>query len=99
MVELRGEVDLHTSTDLRRRITQLLAEGWTRIVVDLSGVEFMDSTGLGVLVGALRRLRDQEGSLALVGPREPVRRVLMVTGLDRVLPTYASLEEALDGNG
>lgn len=72
-----------------------IAAGQRHLVVDLSGVGFMDSTGLGVLVGALRLARLHNGSLHLVGPRERIHRIMAITGLDSVFEFADSRSEAI----
>lgn len=90
----RGEVDLYTAPRLKEELAGLVTGGRARVAVDLSGVEFLDSTGLGVLISGLKRCREAGGELALAEPREPVRKVLSITGLDRVFPIHDSVEEA-----
>lgn len=97
VVEVRGEVDLYSAPRLKSVIGDLTASGRNRIAVDLGGVEFMDSTGLGVLIGGLKRCREADGALALVAPAEPVRKVLTITGLDKVFPIYNTASEATAG--
>jgi len=87
-----GEVDLFTSPKVKERILDLLGGGATKLVIDLEHVTFMDSTGLGVLVGALRRLTERGGALALVCPQGPVLRVMEVTGLKKVFDIHDSLD-------
>ncbi|HSL67955.1 MAG TPA: STAS domain-containing protein [Actinomycetota bacterium] len=94
VLDVNGEVDLFTAPKLREHIVGLVDEGRHRIVVNLKGVEFMDSTGLGVLVGALKRLKEKDGALALVCPKGPVERVLTVTGLNKVFAIHDSVEQA-----
>jgi anti-sigma B factor antagonist len=94
IVEVKGEVDLYSAPRLKERLAELTGAGRTRIAVDLGAVEFLDSTGLGVLIGALKRCREARGTLGLVAPREPVRKVLSITGLDRVFPVHDSVEQA-----
>jgi anti-sigma B factor antagonist len=94
IVEVKGEVDLYSAPRLKERLAELTSSGHSRIAVDLEGVEFMDSTGLGVLIGALKRCREADGTLALAAPRQPVRKVLSITGLDRVFPVHDSVEQA-----
>jgi anti-sigma B factor antagonist len=94
VVEVQGEVDLYTAPQLREKLTGLTEGGRSRIAVDLSGVEFLDSTGLGVLIVGLKRCRERDGSLALVGPREPVHKVLAITGLDKVFPIHDTVSQA-----
>ncbi|HEV8682206.1 MAG TPA: STAS domain-containing protein [Actinomycetota bacterium] len=94
VVDVKGEVDLFTAPKLREHIVGLVEDDERRIIVNLEDVEFMDSTGLGVLVGALKRLKEKDGHLALVCPQGSVLRVLTVTGLNKVFAIYASVEEA-----
>jgi anti-sigma B factor antagonist len=94
VLELQGEIDLYTAPKLKEQIADLVGQGRTRLVVNLSGVAFLDSTGLGVLIGGLKRCREQGGSLALAGPGEPVRKVLTITGLDKVFPIHERVDEA-----
>jgi anti-sigma B factor antagonist len=99
VLALRGEVDALTAPQLGRRLLSLTDEGKTMLVVDLSRVTFMDSTGIGVLINALRQLTSRSGSLALVCPNERVLRPFKVTGLVGYLPIFGSREEALGGVG
>ena len=94
VLSVKGEVDLYTAPRLKERLTELTGSGHTRVAVELQGVEFMDSTGLGVLIGALKRCKEAGGTLALIGPREPVVKVLAITGLDKVFPIHGSVEDA-----
>jgi anti-sigma B factor antagonist len=84
VVTATGELDLYTAPRLQAALAGLLREQVTRIVVDLSGVEFCDSTGMNVLLSAMKRLKEQGGALELAAPRPAVRRILQVTGLDTV---------------
>ena len=92
-----GEVDILTAPQLGRRLLGLADAGKTMMVVDLSMVTFMDSTGLGVLLDALRQLTSRRGNLALVCPTERVLRPFQVSGLVGHLPIFASREAALGG--
>lgn len=89
-----GEIDLFSAPQLKDQIAELIGEQGGRLLVNLENVSFMDSTGLGVLLGALKRLKERDGSLALVCPPGPVHRVLTLTGLHKVFPIYESLEDA-----
>ncbi|MBK8868406.1 MAG: STAS domain-containing protein [Dermatophilaceae bacterium] len=84
VVRAVGEVDVSTAPSLRRHLDDLIQRGYRDLVVDLTEVDFLDSTGLGVLVGRLKLLRAQGGQLRLAGVRDRVRKVLLITGLDRV---------------
>jgi anti-sigma B factor antagonist len=88
VVSVYGEVDLYTAPRLQTELAALVRDGVTRLVVDLSGVEFCDSTGMNVLLSAMKRLREQGGSLELAAPRSAVRRILQVTGLDTVFSVH-----------
>jgi anti-sigma B factor antagonist len=79
---------------LRKHIIDQVEQGQDRIVVDLAGVDFMDSSGLAVLISGLRRTNERQGALALVSPTPSVRRVLSITGLDKVFPIYDSVDQA-----
>ncbi len=94
VVVAAGEIDLYTAPALRESLIRA-GESSSRVVIDLTDVTFLDSTGLGVMLGALRRARTAERSVALVGPTDMVKRVLQITGLDQVFTTYARLDEAL----
>jgi anti-sigma B factor antagonist len=84
-VAASGEIDLYTAPRLAAELNNVLATGDSaRIVVDMSGVDFCDSTGMNVLLSALKRAREQGGGLELAGPRPAVRKILQVTGLDTV---------------
>ncbi|HEX4539292.1 MAG TPA: STAS domain-containing protein [Acidimicrobiales bacterium] len=86
MLTVRGEVDLASAPKLAAAMTELMDRGHTRVAIDLGSVEFIDSSGLGVLVGSLRRLREDGGDLVLRAASPPVTRILELTGLDGLLP-------------
>ena len=94
ILTVEGEVDAHTAPQLKSAIGAVMDQGANDVVIDLDQVSFMDSTGLGVLVGALKRLREQGGELRIVCSRRPILRVLEITGLDKVIPLYSGLAEA-----
>jgi anti-sigma B factor antagonist len=95
IVVLGGELDAHTAPRLREQLSSLLDEGRYQIIVDAERIEFMDSTGLGVLVGARKRATEHEGTLAIVCTRPNIVRLLDITGLDKVFPVFPSLDQAL----
>ena len=90
-----GELDLYTSERLHEKIADALEQGGRRILVDLTGVSFMDSTALGVLVNAAKALRSSGGQLVLVADDPRVTRVFEITGLERVFRVESSLPEAV----
>lgn len=97
IVAATGEVDVYTAPVLDDALSTVVSGGATRVVVDLSGVDFLDSTGLSVLVKALKRVRDADGALDVVVTAERVNKVFRITGLDQVIPVHASLADALAG--
>ena len=86
VVRLEGTCDLATAPDLRNALQPLIPPGIDEVVIDVSGLEFIDSTGLGVILGAMRRLREGGGQLRIAGAAGTVRRVLEITDLDKVIP-------------
>jgi anti-sigma B factor antagonist len=94
VVQCVGEIDLATVPLLRDRVAGLQLDGPSRLVIDLSGVTFIDSLGLGALIGFHKRARVLQGSLVVV-PSAAARRVLAATALDRVFVIRDSLEDAL----
>jgi anti-sigma B factor antagonist len=95
IIEVGGEIDVYTAPKLRECITGLVDEGQTDLVIDLEKVEFMDSTGLGVLVGGLKRVRTHEGSLELVCTQERLLKIFRITGLAKVFAIHGSQADAL----
>ncbi|HET9105087.1 MAG TPA: STAS domain-containing protein [Solirubrobacteraceae bacterium] len=90
-----GDVDFGVAPELKKRIISRIDAGDRRIVVDLTSTGFVDSTAIGVLVGALKRLRDHGGSLAVVCDNEEVRNIFAVVGLENVIPLHRSEADAL----
>ncbi len=95
ILRVSGEVDAVTAPELRQRLHDLQLAGHPHMVVDLLGVTFLDSTALGILVGASRRCRHEGGELRLVIAESKVRRVFEITGLTSVFPIHSSLDTAL----
>lgn len=95
VIEVKGEIDVYTAPALREEISSLVDAEHTTIVVDLSQVSFMDSTGLGVLVGALKKVRTLGGDLSLVINEEKILKVFRITALTQVFSIHPTLEEAL----
>jgi anti-sigma B factor antagonist len=84
VVSVAGEIDLYTAPRLQSELTSALGASPARLVVDMSGVDFCDSTGINVLLAALRVARERGGELMLAGPGSATRKVLQVTGLESV---------------
>jgi anti-sigma B factor antagonist len=94
ILAVKGEIDVYTAPRLREQLVELVSQGHRQIVVDLEGVDFLDSTGLGVLVGGLKRLRSNGGDMALVCTQPRILKVFEITGLTTVFSISASVDEA-----
>jgi anti-sigma B factor antagonist len=92
-----GRLDVAGAPALKDAISEALKNGQPRVVLDLEGVSFVDSTGLGSVIAALKQIRSSQGDLRLAAPNQQVRVVLELTTLDRVFPYYSTVEEALTG--
>ncbi len=97
IIDVKGEVDVYTAPKLRETFVDLVEKGIHQIVVDLEGVEFLDSTGLGVLVGGLKRVKSHDGTLALVCTKPKILKVFSITGLAKVFPIHETVQEAVGG--
>lgn len=95
VLALAGEVDVSNTPQVREAGIKLLADGATRLVVDLSRAEYMDSAGLGTLVGMLKRVKEAGGAMAIAGPQPRVRRLFEITGLDQIFAIYDDLGTAM----
>ncbi|HYS97911.1 MAG TPA: STAS domain-containing protein [Candidatus Dormibacteraeota bacterium] len=92
-----GRLDVAGAPALKEAISEVVKNGPPRIVIDMEGVSFVDSTGLGSVISALKQVRGSQGELRLAAPNQQARLVLELTTLDRVFPYYATVEEALAG--
>lgn len=95
LIELSGDLDISTAPKFKEELETLIGEGFTDVIVDLTAVDFIDSSALGVLVGAVRRLHPHDGRMIVVAHSHAVTRPLTLTGLDRVFAVTATREEAL----
>ena len=96
VLEVEGDLDLVSAPDLRARLGGLSQGAPAYLVLDLSALQFVDSTGLGVLVGTHRRVRAAGGEVRIAGVSPRILRVLSVTGLDQVFSLFPTVAEALD---
>jgi anti-sigma B factor antagonist len=95
LVVLKGEVDIYTAPRFKEDLLALIDEGATDILVDLTQVEFIDSTALGVLIGGVKRLHPLQGHLLVIADSRPVLKILSITGLDKVFSVFPDREKAL----
>ena len=95
VVDVEGEIDVYTAPRLRELLIELVNTGFYQLVVNMEKVEFLDSTGLGVLVGGLKRVRAHDGSLDLVCTQERILKIFRITGLAKVFVIHDTAEAAL----
>jgi len=95
VVDVEGEIDIYTAPRLRELLIDLVSKNNYQLIVNLDKVEFLDSNGLGVLVGGLKRVRAQDGSLDVVCTRERILKILRVTGLTKVFGIHESVDQAI----
>jgi anti-sigma B factor antagonist len=94
IIAVGGEIDVYTAPRLRDKITELVADGVYSLIIDMEGVEFLDSTGLGVLVGGLKKVRAHDGSLQLICTQERLLKIFRITGLAKVFTIHDSVASA-----
>ncbi|MEN6357525.1 MAG: STAS domain-containing protein [Armatimonadota bacterium] len=99
LIELEGEVDVYTAPQLKQQIINILEDGTKELMVNLTKVDYLDSTALGVLIGGLKRMREVDGNMVLICPSPRIRRVFEITGLDKIFDIYNSEEDAREVMG
>ena len=97
IVRLDGRLDLVTAGEAKQRLVETVEGGQKRLVVDMGSVDFVDSSGLGAIIGVLKAARQAGGDLRIACPTSQLRSILKLTMLDRVLRPYETVEEALTG--
>jgi len=95
VVRVHGDVDVASAPTLREHLVRTVTDGHHQVILDLDDVHFIDSTGLGLVIGMLRRTRSLGGDLRLVSTREMLARVFEITGLDRAVPIESSVNDAI----
>ena len=95
VVDVEGEIDVYTAPRLRELLIDLVNKNNYQLVVNMEKVEFLDSTGLGVLVGGLKRVRAHDGSLDLVCTQERILKIFRITGLTKVFGIHNTVDEAI----
>lgn len=96
IVVVEGEIDVYTAPGLRELLIDLVNKGNYHLIVNMEKVDFLDSTGLGVLVGGLKRVRAHDGTLDLVCTQANILKIFRITGLTKVFGIYDSVREAID---
>ena len=95
VIDVQGAVDMYTAPRLRELLIDLVSKGSDQLVVNLDKVGFLDSTGLGVLVGGLKRVRVHDGSLDLVCTQQRILKIFRITGLTEVFGIYETVDQAI----
>jgi anti-sigma B factor antagonist len=95
VVAVRGEIDLFTAPELKRTLADAIEDGATRVAVDLSETTFLDSTALGVLIGAVKRLRQRDGQLVIVNSDANIQKTFEITGLDQIFTIVETRDAAV----
>jgi anti-sigma B factor antagonist len=98
IVSVGGEIDVYTAPKLRDKVTELVGEGHYNLVIDMENVEFLDSTGLGVLVGGLKKVRSHDGSMEIVCNQDRLLKIFRITGLAKVFTIHDSEAAALSAH-
>lgn len=99
LIEVEGDIDLFQSRALREAIADLIAAGKSRLIIDLAGVAYIDSSGLGVLISARTQLKKAGGDLKISRITDSVRNVVTLTRLNQLLDFYDDIDEALAAFG
>lgn len=93
-MSLDGEIDVYTAPRLKEELVSVVESGCANVIVDMEKVGFIDSSGLGVLVSALRRARERDGVVRIVCTRDNILKIFRITGLDKVFPIFDNIADA-----
>jgi anti-sigma B factor antagonist len=96
ILDLDGEVDVYTAPMLKEAMTRQVDGGKKNLIVNLQQVEYLDSTGLGILIGGVKRLRESQGTLKMFGASPRITRIFDITGLNAIFDVYATEQDALN---
>jgi anti-sigma B factor antagonist len=95
VIDVEGEIDVYTAPRLRELLIELVSKNIYKFVVNMEKVEFLDSNGLGVLVGGLKKVRAYDGSLDVVCTQHRIRQLFQITGLTKVFGIYETVDQAI----
>ncbi len=99
IIDLHGEVDAYTSARFREIMLELIDDGGIDLVINMCKVEYIDSSGLGALVGGLKRVSERNGKIVIVSDGPQIRKVFEITGLEKVFPIYDEEHHAVEAVG
>jgi anti-sigma B factor antagonist len=98
VLQMAGEIDVYTSPELRKQVADLAEDGIIHVIADLRGIDFLDSTGLGALVGGLKRLRVRQGSLMIVTSGGRILKLFQITGLTHAFALHSCVLDAISAD-
>lgn len=98
VLQMAGEMDVYTSPKLRKQVADLAEDGIIHVIADLRGIDFLDSTGLGALVGGLKRLRVRQGSLMIVTSGGRILKLFQITGLTHAFALHSCVLDAISAD-
>ena len=98
VLQMAGEMDVYTSPKLRKQVADLAEDGVIHVIADLRGIDFLDSTGLGALVGGLKRLRIRQGSLMIVTSGGRILKLFQITGLTHAFALHSCVMDAISAD-
>jgi len=95
LAEVQGEIDVYTSPKVKEALTALIEKGKYNLVIGLEEVRYIDSTGLGVLIGTLKKVREHNGTVAIICNNPQIKKIFNITGLVKIFGIYKNADEAL----
>lgn len=95
VVKLTGELDQHGAVKLRRDLDEKICAGCNNMIFDFSELNFMDSSGIGLIIGRYKNMTALGGSVCVAAPRSAVEKVIRLSAIDKIIPLYKTVEEAL----
>lgn len=84
IIHIKGEIDIYSAPDFKENLYNMIGEGEQDIILECSDLSYIDSMGLGILVGALKRIKQQDHNIVIRNPKSSVRKLFKITGLDKV---------------
>ena len=95
LAEVHGEIDVYTSPQVKEALVGLIEKGHYNLIISLEGVRYIDSTGLGVLIGALKKVREHNGGISLICTNPQIKKIFNITGLVKIFGIFKNEEEAM----
>jgi anti-sigma B factor antagonist len=96
VIDVQGEIDVYTSPRVKETINELIEKEHYNLIINLEEVRYIDSTGLGVLIGALKKVREHNGSINLICTNPQIKKIFNITGLVKIFGIFKNVEEAVN---